>query len=270
MDNKNESRLGKILIDKNMISQAQLDIAIVEQTRRRENLKTADTLYIESTAMGEVLIDLGFINRLQLKRCLNWQMILRNMTIAMSLCAPLMTFGSGAVAATSSSAIYGYRYSSSLASSAPTSSSVASTSSSSKSSSASSQPSSSPSSSSMKSSSSSKSSSSALFNYSSSSSSMSPVTSASSSSASTVVGPVYLLWNAPNRRENGDYLDITDIGGYELRYRRMTESNFTYVTINDAWSTRYYFRLPAGAYEFQVAVFDKNGIYSQFVNLSPR
>jgi hypothetical protein len=241
MNKKSANRLGKILIEKGMITQAQLDIAIIEQVRRRENLEPTDLAYIESTALGEVLIGLGFINRLQLKRCLNWQMILRNMTIAMSLCAPLMTLGSGATAATSSSARYSYSYSIPDASSTPASASAVLTSSSS--SSVSSQ---------------------------SSSSSPHPISSAPSSSVSSVLGPVYLLWNAPTQRENGNYLDITDVGGYELRYRKITETNFTYVTINDAWSTRYYFRLPTGAYEFQVAVFDKNGLYSQFVNISPR
>ena len=373
MDKKNASRLGKILLDKGMLTQAELDVAIAEQIKRRENQDPSDPLYIESMALGEILIDLGFINRLQLKRCLNWQMILRNMTIAMSLCAPLMTLGSGvATAATSSSArssystpltiqaedyasmsgiqteattdaggglnlcyihvndwmsynnkvIYipatgdykiTYRVASpsgggsfslheadgsvhydtvavpatggsqqwvdlvrtislnagnhafnitaltrgsgyninwfkiekiSSTSSVSNSSSLAS---SSKSSNASSQSSSS-----------------------SSSASVPPTANASSSASVSITGPVYLLWNAPGLRENGDYLDITDVGGYELRYRRITEPDYTYITINDAWTTRYYFRPPSGVYEFQVAAFDKNGLYSQFVNISPR
>lgn len=94
MDRNTSSRLGGILIEKGMITRAQLEIAVQEQTRRRQSIDSSNKLDLQSTALGEVLIDLGFITRLQLKRSLNWQMLLRKMTIAMSLVAPLMTLGS--------------------------------------------------------------------------------------------------------------------------------------------------------------------------------
>lgn len=78
-----------------------------------------------------------------------------------------------------------------------------------------------------------------------------------------------MRWSVPNKRENGDYLDITDVGGYELRYRRTTQPDYTYVSINDAWTNSYNLNLAEGLYEFQIAAFDKNGLYSQFVNLTP-
>lgn len=413
MENQHTSRLGKILLEKGIISAEQLDLAIAEQQRRRQHTDTTAPLDTQSTALGEILIDLGFIDRLQLKRGLTWQMILRKMTIAMSLCAPLMTFGAGASASTTrhstpvtiqaedyasmsgiqtettldtgggldvcyihvndwmsysnkivvipatgnykityrvasptgggsfklhsavGNTIYdtvavpstggsqnwvnvvhtvsltagehtfaitaltrgsGYNINwfkieavnsssskssssskassvSSKASSAPVSSSSSSKSSSSKSSSVSSKASSSPSSPSSSSKASSVSSKASSVSSKASSSIKSSSSSSSSSAASSVSpvsGPVYLTWKVPNQRENGDYLDITDVGGYELRYRRTTDADFTYVTINDPWTTRHNLTLTEGIYEIQIAAFDKNGLYSQFVNLVPQ
>lgn len=102
-----------------------------------------------------------------------------------------------------------------------------------------------------------------------SSSSSSSVASSSSSSNSSVAGSVMLRWGIPNARENGEYLDVTDIGGYELRYKLATATKFTYVTVDDAWQDQYTFDSLQGNYVFEVAVFDKNGLYSKFVPLTP-
>lgn len=88
------------------------------------------------------------------------------------------------------------------------------------------------------------------------------------SSVSSVSGPVGLSWTAPSKRENGSYLDITELGGYELRYKKTTDAKFTYVTINDPWTNTYNFPSLNGDYIFQIAAFDKNGVYSPFVDLS--
>lgn len=133
-------------------------------------------------------------------------------------------------------------------------------------------------------------SSSSLAANSSSSSSKAAVSSASSSSAPAVVagassssaaavsiktstivnGPVGLRWLAPDQRENGNFLDITELAGYEIRYRLTTANQFTYVTINDAWVDQYNFPWLEGNYVFQIAAFDKNGVYSNFVDIYPR
>ena len=539
MDKNSTSRLGKILLEKGIITKEQLTIAVNEQKRRRQAIESATQLDIQSTALGEVLIDLGFITRLQLKRCLNWQMLLRKMTLAMTLCAPLMTLGTGAAAQTTSSSTKSYslpltvqaedwssmqgvktqatkdeggglnvgwidtkdwmayanyqiiapitgnykityrvasaggggsfaleaadgstrydtvavpntgdgqkwvdvertvhltagthsfkinvlargsgfnlnwfkvdilgeplpvtiesesyssmygvqtqattdvggglnvgwihdndwmRYdnnyihipttgsykvsyrvasaggggsfalheadnssvhydvvpvpntggaqtwvtvtrtvnltagshrfgmttlkrgngyninwfkiepmsgsggasSSSVASSTPSSASSSSV--------ASSTPTSSSSSSVASSTPTSSSSSSAPSSVSSSSSSAPTVSSSSSSvassssSSSSVSGTVALRWEVPTQRENGDYLDITEIGGYELRYKLAGATNYTYLTIDDPWQQEYIFDWLSGSYEFQIAVFDKNGLYSQFIKLAP-
>jgi hypothetical protein len=84
----------------------------------------------------------------------------------------------------------------------------------------------------------------------------------------TVSGPVGLRWAAPSKRENGNYLDITELGGYELRYKKSSDAKFTYVTINDPWTNTYNFPSLNGDYVFQIAAFDRNGVYSPFVDIA--
>lgn len=441
--NTSTTRLGQILLDKGVITAEQLNIALDEQRQRRMHASEVD----QPLSLGEILIELGFIDRLQLKRGLNWQSMLRKVAIAMSFCAPLMTFSTGAIAATRPSFTFVESSSSSLAKVAPgftkTSSSVSSSAasiSSSKSSSSSSKvsvsiassssssraadfnglkmseitvaladydrvqlqwsavagtnilgykifrdqveidavsanqlsfsdfnvaasrtylygisvgdadgnwspvksilvqtkaapkgvevkssssiaSSSAPSSSSSSSqapapvqstsssisstssavavSSSSKATSSVASSVASvavssssvvssakssvsSSASSVPASSVSSSAASssvssssntnttTLTGPANFSWLAPSLRENGNILDITELGGYELRYRKTTDSVFTYININDAWKNYYNFTWLDGTYIFQVAAFDTNGLYSNFVDIKPQ
>lgn len=73
----------------------------------------------------------------------------------------------------------------------------------------------------------------------------------------------------PTQRENGDYLDITEIGGYELRYKLKGDSNFTTINIKDGFTDAYYFDYLQGEYQFQIATFDKDGLYSDFIDIDP-
>jgi hypothetical protein len=452
VERKTSTRLGQILLEKGLLTAEQLNIAIKEQSKRRQHIDPANGDLDTHTPLGEILIELGFITHLQLKRGLNWQLVLRKMAIVMSFCAPLMTASYSVAAATagafaqptfmarsSTSSVESkqtpsFTKSSSSASSAPSnnsepgskvvpnnvksssssskssvapnkttgpdltapqlpnkisvtsalydrvhlswiaatdnvevtryriyrdqiqidvlegdktefvdfnvapgknylygvsagdavgnwsaiksvfvltaaapagikvvsSSSASSVASSSNSSVASSSskapsftqsssrlasvaPSSSASSLSSKASSSSiapsssKSSSSTSNAVSSSSSSkaavssssISSISSSAASSASSVAGSVNLNWTPPVARENGDVLDITEVGGYELRYRKVADNAYTYVTINDAWTNTYNFAWLEGNYVFQIAAFDKNGMYSGFVDLIP-
>lgn len=98
----------------------------------------------------------------------------------------------------------------------------------------------------------------------------SSTSSSASSSPNRVAGPVALSWTPPTLRENGNALDITELGGYEIRYKLETASNFTYVTINDAWINQHNFSWLEGNYIFQIAAFDKNGNYSNFASIHPR
>jgi len=105
------------------------------------------------------------------------------------------------------------------------------------------------------------------------SSSASSVSSAAASSTSSlshdVAGPVYLQWNIPRQREDGTTLDTTELGGYEVRYRRLTDEEYTYVNIEDAWKNTHNIAWLEGSYVFEVAAFDKNGLYSKFMAISP-
>jgi hypothetical protein len=464
--NKSTStRLGQGLLDKGLVTAEQLDIAVKEQQKRRQLLDPFDANLGVNSSLGEILIELGFIDRLQLRRGLNWQLMLRKMAIVMSFCAPLMTVSYGAAAAsfgaftrpsftlngssssgaakvtpsftrTSSSAssapaIFagndsGTSFSSAalkldvLPESSPATSTKSSSSNSSKANSVVSSISKSsaasskgsgldstapkipekisvisalsdqvhltwiaatdnvavtrykiyrdqvqidtldvtensyfdfgvaagktylygisagddagnwspvksvfvqtasipldtsgsqisldasstasavfssasksatftpPLSSSVSSSSVSSepgsiasSSSSAPTSMSSSSSSSSKAAASSNSSSSpnnlglhtsVVAGPVSFNWTAPNLRENGNTLDITEVGGYELRYRKTSENLYTYISINDAWKNYYNFTWLEGTYIFQIAAFDKNGLYSNFIDLTP-
>ena len=73
-----------------------------------------------------------------------------------------------------------------------------------------------------------------------------------------------LSWAAPTQRENKAVLDITELGGYQLRYKSLTEKNYTYVVINDPWTRTYNFSWLEGDYVFQIAAFDKLGVLSDF------
>lgn len=76
---------------------------------------------------------------------------------------------------------------------------------------------------------------------------------------------VTLYWNTPQERENGEPLDTNEIGGYEIRYRLVGE-DFESVVVDDATVDQYLFSdLATGDYEFEIAVFDTNGVYSEFV-----
>ncbi|HEX7764705.1 MAG TPA: carbohydrate-binding protein, partial [Cellvibrio sp.] len=94
------TRLGDILLEKGLLREDQLQLAIAEQKRRRATLDPSDKRMMDATSIGEILIEMGYITRQQLKRGLNWQMYLRKMTLVMSLVAPLMSAAGGAVAQT--------------------------------------------------------------------------------------------------------------------------------------------------------------------------
>ena len=85
-----------------------------------------------------------------------------------------------------------------------------------------------------------------------------------------VGGPVQIYWRPPSRRENGEFLDITELGGYILRYKRDTDSQYKSVVIDDGYIDAYYFENLQGNYDFQLAAFDVNGLQSSFVNVKPR
>ena len=118
------------------------------------------------------------------------------------------------------------------------------------------------------------SSSSAAAVVSSSSSSSAPsnaITSSGSSSVPSEItrGEAYFKWTPPTARANGDLLNAEDLGGYEIRYKLAGDTKYTYVTSNiGPWDNSFTLTgLTNGTYIFEIAAFDKNGLYSDFVNI---
>ena len=89
----------------------------------------------------------------------------------------------------------------------------------------------------------------------------------SASSSTTSQQSAKLTWAHPSQRENGQYLELDEIGGYEIRYRKATDKRFTYIVINSNQVTEYTHADASGT-EFEIAVFDINGVYSRFVKVS--
>ncbi len=279
-------RIGDLLVEKGLITAPQLRQAI-EIQKFRHSYKSEITSITKKYELGEILIELGFISRQQLNSNLSWQRRLKATTAMMVFVAPLLTAacGGGGGAGTnggntaqpsgnvstqvvpdSTDNVTSSSVSSTPASAAKSSTSVSSAPVvvSKSSSSISSAPASI-----VKSSSSIPSKFSAVSSAVSLSSSSSPTSSAASSASTAIDGAVQVYWSVPTTRENGDYLDITEIGGYEVRYKLKSASTFTSVVIKDAFIDAYYFDYLKGDYEFEIATFDKTGLYSKFVPVNP-
>lgn len=82
-----------------------------------------------------------------------------------------------------------------------------------------------------------------------------------------VTGAFEICWATPNKRENGDDLDITELGGYEVRYKKSGESAYTYMSLNDPLINSCLIHSLQGDYIFQISAYDKNGIYSSFIDV---
>lgn len=81
---------------------------------------------------------------------------------------------------------------------------------------------------------------------------------------------VVLEWDKPDERENGDYLEESEIGGYEIRYRQPGQEDYETVIIDDGLVEKYEFTQPAGTTEFEIASYDTDGLYSVFIPLTGR
>lgn len=250
MTNEHKStRLGDLLVERGVITRDQLLQAVELQQIRRHHAVQRNASDSYKQELGEVLIELGFINRGQLKSNLSWQRRIRTTTAVMVFIAPLLTAACGggggggntaantpqaaAPSSLTSDASGGKTPTNPTAGNAGQASSAKST-----------------------------------VGAAPSGSSISSNSSAPSNSAE-VSGSIQIYWTPPNQRENGEFLDITEVGGYELRYKRGTDTRYTSVIINDSYRDAYYFDNLEGDYEFQIAAFDTNGVYSSFVIVKP-
>lgn len=55
--------------------------------------------------------------------------------------------------------------------------------------------------------------------------------------------------------------------GMKSATKKTDETKYTYLSINDPWTQSYKFDWLEGEYIFQIAAFDKNGVYSPFVDI---
>jgi hypothetical protein len=103
-----------------------------------------------------------------------------------------------------------------------------------------------------------------------SSSRSSSVRSSSSSSRSSSVATqqATIQWSHPTQRANGDFLELSEIGGYEIRVRPTSNSSYIYYNISGNQTTNYVLTNYVSTMTVEIAVFDSNGLYSEFVTVS--
>jgi hypothetical protein len=231
-------RLGDLLVEKGLITPPQLRQAIELQRARYDSVKIS-SIHTKHE-LGEILIELGYISRHQLSTNLSWQRRLKATTAIMVFVAPLLTAACGGGGGSGGSSTPQTGTAASLQIGANNNSSSSST-----------------------------------------GPSLTPLTSASkatvassapkssfatsSTAAENLEGPVQLLWSVPTSREDGEYLDISEIGGYEIRYKLKADADFSSVVIKDAYIDSYYFDYLKGDYQFEIATFDNTGLYSKFI-----
>ena len=72
-------------------------------------------------------------------------------------------------------------------------------------------------------------------------------------------------WSHPTERENGTYLELSEIGGYEIRVYDSRTAQFTYYDIKGNSTTRYGLSNYATTMAIEIAVYDITGLYSEYV-----
>lgn len=103
---------------------------------------------------------------------------------------------------------------------------------------------------------------------SSSRSSSSRSSSSRSSSSSTATQQVTIQWSHPTQRENGAFLELSEIGGYDIRVRPANSTSFSSYPIPGNQTTSYVLNNYSNTMIVEIAVYDTDGIYSQFVTVS--
>ena len=80
-------------------------------------------------------------------------------------------------------------------------------------------------------------------------------------------GPASVFWSSPTEREAGQFLDVTEIGGFEIRYKTVSSSSWSTLLL-DRFANYYTFPWLEGDYNIEIATFDNNGLYSNFISLT--
>lgn len=102
-------------------------------------------------------------------------------------------------------------------------------------------------------------------------SSLSSTSNSNSSKSSTSVasGSVNVTWSIPNKREDGRFLELEEIDGYELRHKPRGSTVFISRLINDATIHSFVIEGASHGDTFEIAAYDRNGLYSKFISLTP-
>jgi hypothetical protein len=82
-----------------------------------------------------------------------------------------------------------------------------------------------------------------------------------------LAGALTISWDAPTQRPTGELIARTDIGGYVVRYKLRSATTYTSVTLPASVFTYTSAKL-VGDYDFEIASFDVNDVYSEFVKIS--
>lgn len=77
---------------------------------------------------------------------------------------------------------------------------------------------------------------------------------------------VNLQWTPPSQREDGSLLQESELSKYEIRYRALGVDTFEVVQVDATQTNLPLVGLPIANYEFQIAVIDTDGLYSDFVS----
>ncbi len=91
-----------------------------------------------------------------------------------------------------------------------------------------------------------------------------------SSSSSSDPSIAHLRWEHPKYRANGDYLELHEIAGYELRKKNKVTLQTIYLVIEGNTQTEFVITDLTGEDAIDIAVFDTNGLYSNFIPIYPR
>lgn len=96
--------------------------------------------------------------------------------------------------------------------------------------------------------------------------------SASSASNSSVAanGNLRVTWNIPSQRENGTYLELEEISGYEIRYKPSNSSSYISEIISSNTTTQLVRPDFTSNTIVLIAAIDTNGLYSRFIQLTPK
>ena len=83
--------------------------------------------------------------------------------------------------------------------------------------------------------------------------------------ASTITKSLKLTWPAPSKRANGNDMDLSEVAGYDIQYRKVGEAIFTSTIINSPYKMQIILTdLDVGDYEIKMASFDTDKRYGQF------